>query len=60
MKKIMEENIFEKIIRFEEDEMSEEEIISMFQELKDTGLIWHLQGMYQRMLISFIEADLIK
>ncbi|MHA1438974.1 MAG: DUF7417 domain-containing protein [Promethearchaeota archaeon] len=53
-------NIFDKIIQFEEEGMNEQETISFFQELKDTGLVWHLQGFYQRMLHKLIEADLIK
>lgn len=56
----MENNIFVRINQFEDGEMNEEETISFFQELKDTGLIWHLQGFYQRMLHRLIEADLIK
>jgi len=48
-------NIVEKIIRFENGEMSFEEEIDFFQELVDTGLAWELQGTYGR-----IANDLIK
>ena len=45
----------DKIIRYENDEMSEEETISFFQELIDSGLCWKLQGHYGRVATTFIE-----
>lgn len=44
----MVENLVDKIMKFEEGLMSEEEIINFFQELIDSGLAWQLQGMYGR------------
>ncbi len=43
----------DKIIAFEEGQLTEEEIVDLFQELVDSGTIAHLQGFYQR-----IAADL--
>ncbi len=38
----------EKIMAFEEGQLTEEEIPDLFQELVDRGIINHLQGFYQR------------
>lgn len=45
-----------KIIEFENGDMSEEDTISFFQELINTGLAWTLQGSYRRMAKALIEA----
>ncbi len=47
---------FEKIVAFEEGDMTDEELIELFQELIDDGSAWTLQGMYGRMAIRLIEA----
>lgn len=36
------------IIKYENGEMDEEETIAFFKELLRTGLLWQLQGHYQR------------
>jgi len=46
----------DKIIAYENGEMSEGEIINFFQELIDTGLAWTLQGSYGRMAMALIKA----
>lgn len=38
----------DKIIAYEEGSLSEEDTISLFQELIDNGLAWQLQGHYGR------------
>ena len=50
---------FDSIIRYAQDEMDDEEIVSFFQDLVDTGLCWKLQGHYGRVAISLIENGLI-
>ena len=46
---------YDKIIAYENDEMSQEEVIEFFQELIDTGAAWRLQGHYGRTALRLIE-----
>ena len=48
-----------KIIAFESGEMSEDETVTFFQELVDSGLAWQLQGCYGRTAARLIEAGLV-
>lgn len=48
------------IIRFEDGDLSDEEIIDLFQHLVDTGIAWQLQGSYGRTANALIEAGLIQ
>ena len=50
----------DKIISYEQGEMNEEEMISFFQELINTGLAWKLQGSYGRTAMNLIEEGLCK
>lgn len=34
------------IIRYEQGELSDPEIVDLFQDLIDTGIVWELQGHY--------------
>lgn len=53
-------DIIGRIIAFENDEMtSEQEVVSLFQDLYDTGILDSLQGTYQRMFASLVGANLI-
>jgi hypothetical protein len=47
---------YEDLMRYEEGEMTEEEVIALFQRLIDSGLAWSLQGSYGRQAAAFIEA----
>jgi len=47
------------IIAFENGELDEDEVIALFQELCDTGMIYHLQGSYQRIAQQMIQDGLI-
>ena len=49
-----------KIIKYESDEMSQEEVIEFFQELIDSGAAWKLQGHYGRTALRLIEFGLCK
>lgn len=44
-----------KLIAYESGELSDEEVIELFQELINTGMCWRLQGAYGRMAQRLIE-----
>lgn len=46
------------IIRFENGEATEDEVISEFQKMIDSGIVWRLQGFYGRTAASLIESGL--
>ena len=48
----------DKIMRYENGEMDEDETVEFFQELIDTGAIFHLQGSYGRMAQRLISQGL--
>ena len=51
----------DKIIAYENGELEDaEETIEFFQEIIDSGLVFQLQGHYQRVAIALIEAGLCK
>jgi|TARA_R110001592_G_scaffold58770_6_gene177920 hypothetical protein len=49
----------DKVIKYENGEMLEQEIIDFFQELVDAGTAWELQGSYGRMALHLIKSGLI-
>lgn len=50
----------DKIIRYENGEMTKDETIEFFQSLVDSGLAWRLQGHYGRTALVLINAGLVK
>ena len=52
-------DLTDKIIAFEDGELTEEETIELFQGLVDTGLAWQLQGFYGRTAKQLIDAGLV-
>ena len=48
----------EDIINYEQGGMSDEEVITFFQELINTGEAWSLQGHYGRMAMTLINEGL--
>lgn len=48
-----------RIIEYEMGEMSDEDVIELFQDLVNTGMAWLLQGHYGRMAQSLIDAGLV-
>lgn len=57
--RIKEMNLAERVLLYETDQMSEQEMISMFQELVDTGMAWKLQGHYGRTSMILLDAGVI-
>ena len=51
--------IVDKIIDYEEGLLTEEEIVDLFQILLDTGLVYELQGHYQRFMAELIREGLV-
>lgn len=48
----------EQIIRYEAGEITEEEVVELFQNLIDTGIVWTLQGNYGRMAKFLLDEGL--
>jgi len=48
-------DIVSKIMEYEDGSMSDEDTITFFQELIDSGLAWKLQGHYGRVAADLIE-----
>jgi hypothetical protein len=48
------------IMRYEQGDMTQEETVTFFQKLIDSGMAWRLQGCYGRMAASLIENGLCK
>ena len=46
------------IIRFENGEVEEEEVITEFQNMINSGIVWQLQGFYGRTAARLIDAGL--
>ena len=54
------QDIVEKIIAFENGEMENEEVFTLFQFLLDSGMIHSLQGSYQRMAEELLLAGKVE
>ena len=52
--------LVDQLIAYEEGQITDDEEIALFQHLIDTGTCWQLQGHYQRVGATLIEAGLIK
>lgn len=46
----------DRMIAYEQGELSYEDSITLFQELIDSGLVWKLQGSYGRTASALIDA----
>jgi hypothetical protein len=52
-------NIVDRIIAFEDGELGADEIVALFQDLLDSGMVWSLQGSYHRTLRHLIDVGLV-
>jgi hypothetical protein len=52
-------NIIGQMVQYEQGELSFEETVELFQALLESGLIYNLQGSYQRTAQSLIEEGYI-
>ena len=59
MGKVNQKNLTDYIMDYEGGEISEEDMLDLFQYLVDSGMAWTLQGHYGRTAASLIEAGLI-
>jgi hypothetical protein len=49
-----------RIIQYENGELDEDEVQDLFSELLDSGLIYQLQGSYQRTAQALLDAGYIR
>ena len=54
------DDVVGKIMSFEEGELDNEEVFALFQFLLDSGMIYSLQGSYQRMAEDLILAGKVE
>ncbi len=47
------------IIAFESGELDQDAVVEFFQHLVDSGIVWQLQGSYQRTACNLIDAGLV-
>ena len=52
-------DLLDQIIRFEQGELDDAELIALFQTLVDNGLAWKLQGSYGRTAKRLIDAGVV-
>lgn len=52
-------DLADKLIDFENGDLTYEQTVELFQYLVDTGLAWTLQGMYGRTAQGFLDAGII-
>jgi hypothetical protein len=51
--------LYDRLISYEQNELQMEDTLELFQELLDTGIIFGLQGHYQRAASQLLQAGLI-
>lgn len=49
----------DKMLKYEQGELDQDETVALFQQLVDTGLAWQLQGSYARAAVALLDAGLV-
>lgn len=47
------------MMEFEEGTLSDKDILKLFSKLLKSGIVWQLQGSYQRFVMKLIDNNLI-
>lgn len=55
----MDTDLVDGIMRYENGDMEQDEIVDLFQALVDNGMAWTLQGHYGRTATALIEQGLV-
>ena len=55
----MNQEVINKIIRYENGDMDQDEIIDLFNLLVETNALQHLQGHYHRTAVALMDAGLL-
>jgi hypothetical protein len=53
-------DVLDRMMAYENGELSQEDVIDLFQHLLNSGRVWQLQGHYGRMVKWLIEAGYIE
>ena len=53
------QTLTERIVAYEQGDLTEEQTIQLFQDLVDSGVVMKLQGHYGRLAAQLLEAGLI-
>ena len=51
--------LVDRLIAYEEGQLTEDQEIALFEHLVQTGTCWQLEGHYQRVAATLLEAGLI-
>lgn len=54
------QELADKLTAFEQGQLTSPEVVTLFQELVDSGLAWELQGSYGRAAMELIEQGYVK
>jgi hypothetical protein len=53
-------NVVDKMIDYENGNLTQIQVVSLFQELVNTGMAWELQGSYRRTTMDLLKSGLIR
>ena len=53
-------NLADKIIDYENGNLTHVQVVSLFQELVNSGMAWELRGSYRRTAMDLLKSGLIR